>query len=177
MCSLSLKPVLATSRLTLRPLAVNDADRIAEQANDYGVASMTLRMPHPYQRKDAESFLAALEDPLGKDHAAFGIDTDDDGLIGVLGFHRHQSGAPELGYWLGRDHWGKGYATEAVRAALRWARLEWGKKLIFAGHAPENTASAGVLIKNGFLYTGDVLEQFSVARGGPSATRMMVWLA
>lgn len=177
MCSLSLRPVLATSRLTLRPLQMDDAGAIAQQANDYGVASMTLRMPHPYAQEDAERFVATLEDPLAKDQVAFAIDTDDDGLIGVLGFHRHETGAPELGYWLGRQHWGKGYATEAVRSALRWARLEWGKKIVFAGHVPENEASAGVLIKNGFLYTGDVLEQFSIARSGPTPTRMMVWLA
>ncbi len=176
MCSLSLRPVLPTARLTLRPPEAKDASRIAAQANDMGVAAMTLRMPHPYRLEDANAFLAGLNNPLAKDKIVFAIDDPDDGLVGVIGFHGEDPRAPELGYWLGRSYWGRGYATEAVRAVLRWARVEWGKKIVFAGHALENAASAGVLIKSGFLYTGEVLDQHSVA-AGPTKTRMMVWLA
>ena len=61
----------------------------------------------------------------------------------------------EIGYWLGREHWGRGLATEAVRAFGRWAfaaypelrRLEAG---VFAG----NDASARVLAKAGYVLEG-----------------------
>jgi hypothetical protein len=46
-----------------------------------------------------------------------------------------------------------------------------------AGHFADNPASGQVLIKTGFLYTGDVTPRFSLGRGVDAPTRMMVWLA
>lgn len=59
----------------------------------------------------------------------------------------------ELGVHLRSKHWGCGYATEASRAAMRYAfeRLKVGG--LFAGHNPENETSRHVLLKLGFRYT------------------------
>jgi RimJ/RimL family protein N-acetyltransferase len=95
------------------------------------------------------------------------------GCVGLMMGERH----PEIGYWIGRDYWGQGFATEAAMAALRWARDEWRKKVVVAGHFADNPASGVVLNKCGFLYTGEVEKRFSVARGEDAATRMMVWIA
>jgi RimJ/RimL family protein N-acetyltransferase len=67
--------------------------------------------------------------------------------------------------------------TEALEAALAWAGGAWGKRFVMAGHFADNTDSGRVLVKVGFLYTGEVLPRFSTARGEEAATRMMVWLA
>ena len=53
----------------------------------------------------------------------------------------------------------------------------WGKRVVASGHYPDNEASGGVLIKCGFLYTGDVVQRPCVARDRAMPTRMMVWLA
>ena len=63
----------------------------------------------------------------------------------------------ELGFHLRPAHWGKGFATEAARAVVRFAFAEAGARELFAGHHPENAASRGVLLKIGFRYTGDEL--------------------
>jgi len=60
---------------------------------------------------------------------------------------------------------------------LDWARRDWRRKLVVAGHFADNPASGAVLCKAGFLYTGDVEHPWSQARQGPVRTRMMVWLA
>ena len=83
----------------------------------------------------------------------------------------------EIGYWLGRPHWGQGYMTEAVDAGLVWAGQGWGRRYLLAGHFADNPASGQVLVKTGFLYTGEVVPRFSLARGEEAPTRMMVWLA
>jgi RimJ/RimL family protein N-acetyltransferase len=62
----------------------------------------------------------------------------------------------ELGFHLRTSCWGKGYATEASRTVLDYARSGFGIKNIFAGHHPENTSSAKVLLKLGFKPTGTV---------------------
>jgi RimJ/RimL family protein N-acetyltransferase len=82
-----------------------------------------------------------------------------------------------MGYWIGRPYWGRGFASEAAAGALAWAEQDWRRKLVVAGHFADNEASAQVLIKTGFLYTGEVQTRHSRARGAAVQTRMMVWLA
>jgi RimJ/RimL family protein N-acetyltransferase len=176
MCSYERIPTIATHRLRLRPLRVSDAPAIARYASDAEVARMTTRIPHPLGVEGAEAFVEQVV--ASSDERVFAIADQTDALIGALGFHEMDAwGAPKMGYWLGKPHWGQGLATEAVSAALVWARRDWGRKVVRAGHFADNEASANVLIKTDFLYTGEVKAQPSLARGEAASTRMMVWLA
>jgi RimJ/RimL family protein N-acetyltransferase len=67
--------------------------------------------------------------------------------------------------------------SEAVAAVLAWAAPGWGRRLLTSGHFADNPASGRVLVKAGFLYTGEVGDRYSIARGETAATRMMIWLA
>lgn len=167
---------IQTGRLSLRPVRREDAPRIAELIADYDIARMLAGVPWPYRLEDAEAFTARLTD--SEREQSWVIEHPDEGLIGMTGFHLTEGERfPEFGYWLGRDYWGRGYATEANAAALAWARRDWGKKAVRSGHFVENDASARVLVKCGFLYTGEVRSRPSLARGEDADTRMMVWLA
>lgn len=180
-------PRIETRRLLLRAPAASDADRIALLAGDLDVARMTTSMPHPFHRHHAESFLGRVEalDPARE--IVFAIDLDDQGLIGVVGFHptsvlgphagRSRHVGPEIGYWLGRPFWGRGLATEAVAGTLSWAKKVWRRRMVVSGHFADNPASGRVLEKTGFLYTGEVQPRHCAARGAVADTRMMVWLA
>jgi len=171
-------PVLETPRLTLRPLQVADAAALATLASDIGVARMTSLMPHPFPRSAAERIIDHLGASDFARQVAFAVDGEDGDLVGVVALDVKNAPAPELGFWLGRPYWGKGYATEAVTAALDWVKDEWGKRYVVAGHFADNPAAAEVLIKAGFLYTGEVQTVASRARAGAEVpTRMMVWLA
>jgi RimJ/RimL family protein N-acetyltransferase len=174
---MTLTPVITTERLRLRPLRPADAAKITKYAGDFEVARMTTRIPHPYTLAHAEGWLATLGDPLARDNAVFGVDAECEGLVGLLGFSTNDEGRPEVGYWYGRPFWGRGYATEALRAALRWAKTDWGKKLVCTGHFVDNPASGNVLVKAGFLYTGEVRKLDCAARGDEVDARRMVWLA
>ncbi len=170
-------PVIETARLTLRPVQASDAQRIAALAGDITVARMTSSIPHPFPRSAADGFVAkAAQADLARE-VLFAVEAEDGDFAGVLGFHSKTGSAPELGYWLGRPYRGRGYMTEAVNGALDWVRDEWGKRYIVAGHFADNPQSGQVLIKAGFLYTGEVLMTRSKARGEDAPTRMMVWLA
>jgi RimJ/RimL family protein N-acetyltransferase len=177
MCALDVRPAIGTDRLILRGLARTDAPVIADLANDLGVAGMTSRLPYPYREADAAAFLAKAERADPRREAAFAIEHRQFGLIGVLAFDEMEPRKAEVGYWLGRPFWGRGYATEALTQALRWARADWRRNAVWAGHYADNRASGQVLVKAGFLYTGDIEWRMSAARGEPVATRMMVWLA
>ncbi|MDZ4374045.1 MAG: GNAT family N-acetyltransferase [Phenylobacterium sp.] len=177
MCALDVRPAIGTDRLILRGVTRADAPAFAELANDLGVAGMTSRMPYPYGPADAEAFVAACEKANPRAEATFAIEHRAFGVIGVLGFDEASPGRAEVGYWLGRPFWGRGYATEALSSALRWAKGDWRRNVVWAGHFADNRASGQVLVKGGFLYTGDVEWRMSTARAEPVATRMMVWLA
>ncbi len=170
-------PRIETRRLALRAPAFSDAGRIAGLANDIDIARMTTRLPHPYLRGDAETFLARMAALDYAREAVFVIEREDEGPIGVIGLHRTAAFAPEIGYWLGRPYWGRGFATEAAGALLAWAKAAWRQRAVISGHFVDNPASGRVLEKAGFLYTGVIEPRHSVARGAVARTRMMVWLA
>lgn len=177
MCAIDVTPTLSTERLLLRGPVQPDAERVAALANDAGVAKMTTSMPFPYTLADAQAF---IDRALASDWDAepgFVIEHRNFGLVGAIGFKPGANGRAELGYWLGRPFWNRGYATEACRAVLDWTRRDWRRKLVVAGHFADNPASGQVLCKAGFLYTGDVEPRWSRAREGPVRTRMMIWLA
>jgi len=177
MCVIEERPVIATQRLTLRAPAKADVGRVASFCVDPDVARMTTRMPSPYTRDHAEDFVARCGTQDRARDNTFAIALEGEGLVGVIGMFTTLEGTVELGYWIGRPYWGQGYATEAARGALDWARSAWKKRYVVAGHFADNDASGRVLVKAGFLYTGVVEHKPSIARGEPAATRMMVWLA
>ena len=176
MCATITTPAIGTDRLVLRGPVRDDAAELCQLANDLGVAGMLTSMPYPYRPADAEDFLGKRRD-WGK-APDFAIEHREFGFIGMLGFAENNPGQPEVGYWIGRPFWGRGYVSEALSAALVWAHEDWRKKAIWSGHFWHNRASARVLAKAGFLYTGDVELRGCRARDGEEVpTRMMVRLA
>ena len=177
MCAIEVTPVITTERLVLRGPVVSDAEAVYRLGSDFNVAGMTANLPHPYRLADAEAFLERARARDWDAEPGFVIEHRNFGLVGMLGFKAGDPARPELGFWLGRPYWNRGYMTEAVRGALKWAKRDWRKNLVVAGHFADNPASGQVLCKSGFLYTGDVDLVPSLARGQPVPTRRMVWLA
>ena len=68
-------------------------------------------------------------------------------------------------------------ACEAVKAALTWAVRDWGRTHVRAWRLDENQASDAVLVKAGFLYTGERRQTFVTSRGEALPSRGMMWLA
>ncbi len=178
MCSIRVESRIETERLVLRPMQAGDVVRLAEALDNIEIARMTSRIPHPYSLSAAEAFFAGQREAMDErlDHT-LQIETQAGEMIGAVGAHRRDGPFPEIGYWIAREHWGRGYATEAAAAVRDWTRRVFGCRAIMAGHFADNPASGRVLIKCGFLYTGEVRQRFSVPRGEDAATRMMVWLA
>ena len=148
-------PVLVTERLVLRTPHIEDTDALACLANNARVATMVSRMPHPYTRKDATDFIRrANTGAIGKCVYAV-TDADAGRFLGCCGIEPQDDPVTlELGYWLGRAHWGKGLGTEAATAVVDHARRTLDGMDIYAGHDADNHASARVLAKLGFVAIG-----------------------
>jgi RimJ/RimL family protein N-acetyltransferase len=152
-----------TERLLLRPGWADDAPALHAAFNDKAVTMKLARAPWPYQLEDAQAYLAR---PRAAGEASFLIldrHKGSSGLIGGIGIH-DQDGAPELGYWIARSHWGKGYATEAGRAVVQLAKFTLRHKRLVSGHFVDNPASGNVLRKLGFQGTGKIEPRTCSAR-------------
>lgn len=89
---------------------------------------------------------------------------EDDVVIGtctLYGFERAHRRA-ELGYILRRDHWGRGYAGEALTALLDYAFDVLGLHRIEADIDPRNAASIRSVEKLGFKFEGRLRERYHV---------------
>jgi len=144
-------PVLETKRLVLRAPSLEDAKAVAVLANDRRIAENTARIPHPYNLSDAESFIGAVNKG---EEALFLITARDGTIMGACGFITQEKPVPELGYWLGVEYWGKGYATEALHALIDYMFNEFDHPALQAGARVTNPASRRVLEKCGFQWTG-----------------------
>jgi RimJ/RimL family protein N-acetyltransferase len=146
---------LESSRLLLRPPEAGDVKAIAAQMGDWDVVKNLARAPYPYTEDHARDFIARQEDgrAKGADYV-FAVTRKACGvLIGMCGVHLREKGF-EIGYWLGRDHWGNGYATEAAAEVLAFAFRNLRAEEIEAGWYQDNPASGRVLEKLGFRPDG-----------------------
>lgn len=106
-------------------------------------------------------------------YAMWVIEQNDGTPVGDLCFKGlPETGVPEIGYGLQEEYWGRGYATEAVRAALNWALGQPGVVAVEAETDPENAASQRVLEKCGFRPNGTLGEEgprFTLTRSEAAA--------
>jgi RimJ/RimL family protein N-acetyltransferase len=162
---------LHTERLILRPPGRQDLNHIVWLLGDFEVARNLSRAPHPYTEQNGRDFLLM---------AARGWARDEDYIfaiclknaracIGMSGVH--PSRGWEVGYWLGRPFWGRGFATEAGQALIAYA-FEQGADRLTAKWFHDNPASGRVLEKLGFLHTGED-STLCLARGMPANAHVM----
>lgn len=145
--------VLETPRLALRRPNRDDADQLALLADDPGIAENLSTLPHPYGRDDALAFIDGTE--IGPHRLNLGIYRRDDGaFLGTIGLMPRDGERAVIGYWLGRPHWGRGLATEAVQAVVDFAFEALGNDAVAATARVTNGASRRVLEKCGFQYAG-----------------------
>jgi RimJ/RimL family protein N-acetyltransferase len=138
-------PRLETERLVLRPWREHDLDAYAAITANAEVMRWMGR--GPFARDDAWREIALYLghfDLRGYTHWALELRASGE-LVGRCGpWFPEGWPAVEVGWLLGRDHWGQGYATEAARAALDWTWKELRPERVISLVAPENERSAAV---------------------------------
>ena len=161
-----------TERLLLRPGWTEDAPALARAIADEAIVRNLATAPWPYGVAEAEAFLAAPRDPVLPSFLISERTEAAPRLIGACGLGRRPSGAVELGYWIARPHWNRGFATEAAMALLDIART-LGLARLEASHFVDNPASGRVLEKLGFVPTGLTAQRHSCARGCEAPSRLL----
>jgi RimJ/RimL family protein N-acetyltransferase len=143
---------LATARLRLATLIDADTPPVRRITDDPAITKRIDFLESPFTVADAAALVARNR---GGDERMLGIrKLDGDLLIGVIGAHLHGEADIEVGYWLGREFHGHGYATEALTALTAALRRLLPHRRIIAECDPQNLASWRVLTKAGFGPTG-----------------------
>jgi len=102
--------VLETERLSLRRPTLADVKAIARLANDRRIVEHTRRLPYPYLQDDAIAFVRYT---AAEPRDIWFLIEHNFAPVGVVGLNMLEPEAPEIGYWLGVEHWGQGFATES----------------------------------------------------------------
>lgn len=140
------------------------AGRIAELANDFDVMKNVAAhsFPHPYRKEDA---LAYFEMNRENGSEVFAMDfiifanEEPVGIIGLKDINYADMNA-HIGYWIGREYWNNGYASDALKTVSEFVKNEMKLKRLHTGVLDYNTASLKVLLKNGFSIEGYERDSF-----------------
>ncbi len=147
-------PTLQTERLVLRAFDPSDAVDVFAYAQSPVVGPMAGWPPH----RTIEDSRAVVQRFIDHGDVWAVVEKKTGRVIGSVGLHadgkREVEGARMLGYALGENYWGQGYATEAARAVVRFAFEDLNCRVLSVYHFPTNPKSKHVIKKLGFTYEG-----------------------
>ena len=143
---------LTTPRLTLREIRAEDWPDVQRIGGDPRVAPMLVSAQTPWPKEDVQQW---IKFQMFRGRIGFRVAIClDHRLIGTAMFGGPPMvSAPTTAYFIDPDHWGNGYATEAMRAFLLEAMQRFQTPTIWADHFEDNPASGAVMRKLGFVET------------------------
>ena len=154
---------LLTERLVLRPTVPGDVGRALEIRADVAVARNLATATVPPDTRKMTDWFAIHADEWREGTAYRFAITLDDRLIGVCDLFDIAETQGEIGYWIDRIAWARGYGMEAAKRLVQFGLEDLGLTSLVAGCADDNAASAAILVRLGFTRLADV-RIFSTSR-------------
>ena len=151
------QPTLTTERLILRPYSMDDAKELQKLIGNRGISDTMHSVPHPYTVGMAEEWISKRQAMFDEGKSAQFLITDKPngfliGGIGLTTFKEDENA--ELGYWIGKPYWHKGYCSESALAVIKYGLEELALNRICARHMTRNPRSGKVMQKIGMKYEG-----------------------
>ena len=155
-------------------LADADLPYLIGLAGDIDVSQWTPEIFYPFQELEREAYLKRAN---AKKRVVFALETEAAReLIGCLYIDRTE-GVGDIGCWIGRSYWGRGFGSEAVKRATRFAFEELEVDALDAQLMQGNVAAERVFVKAGFtqatravgtntILEADVVLRYRIDRGG-----------
>lgn len=165
-----MRNILNTERLVLRRPVLTDAALMSQLMCDPDIVRMTATIPYPFIPLAAEFWIMRQRSNWERQLSyGYAITKDGGEIMGVIDLFTNGDGDREIGYWLGRPHWGNGYITEAAKVLVDEGFASFDIPYIDAGYFYDNPASGRVLEKLGFQRKEMGSNLYSVARGERAA--------
>lgn len=139
----------------IRAWQMDDLPDLVLQANNINIwNNLRNYFPHPYTEADGRSWLEKVVGTLPQVNLAIEVDGRLAGGIGLILNGDVYIKSAEVGYWLGEEFWGRGYATEALRQMTEYAFYYFDLVRLYAEVFEHNKSSMRVLEKNGYYLEG-----------------------
>jgi len=153
------QPVIKTRRLLMRPWQESDAQMLFKYASDPEVGPRAGWEPH----QSVEESERIIREVFTNDHTWAVVRRRSGEVIGCMGYYDHWNSNikigeadVEIGYWIARPYWNKGYCTEALRAMINYCFNTLGAPTLWSDFFVDNPASGRVMEKCGFRDTGEL---------------------
>lgn len=151
------RPTIETGSLWLKPFLIKDVPEMERLINDKEIAANTRTIDYPYPKGAGLLWISQHPKMWSTGEAAiFAIwQKEPNRLVGAAGLEvSKENHNAELGYWIGREFWGQGICTEAVKGVIEFGFKELGLHKIHAHHVTRNPASGRVMEKAGMTMEG-----------------------
>jgi RimJ/RimL family protein N-acetyltransferase len=149
-------PEITTARLLLRPLTEGDVDALVPIYTDPDVTRY-YRIPIPDRDAVEQAVGRRLSLTLAPGMGSWVLEQDDQvvGLVHLWPSRELPGALPEIGWLLGRAHWGQGLATEAATAVIDHGLRRLGLPTVWALVHHDNKSSLAVARRLGLLEVGE----------------------
>ena len=138
--------VIHSERLILKKIEKKDLKNLINYLNNWNVVKWLINVPYPYTLKDAEKCLYKSS----KEELALNIYLRNDLIGGITIDKRTDNNIAVLGYWIGEEYWGKGYAIEACNSLITYFFSNHSENKLYASHMLKNEKSKKILLNLGF---------------------------
>lgn len=149
--------MLVSERLHFAPISQYCIPNIVKLLEDYETVYLLTYAPFPYTEQDALIWVNHVTNLNNNGYGYFwGIYNQDNNFIGTVGLSvdpEHEKG--ELHYWLGKDYWGQGYATESAKRIIKFAFENKHLERLMVNCLTRNIRSQRVIEKCGFVFEGE----------------------
>ena len=144
---------IRTERLLIKTPEIDDKFELTQLINDKDVIKWLSEIPFPYTLSHAEEFIERSRERVLKQESYNFMIFQDKKMIGGIGLSEFNNKSCQVGYWLGKQYWGNGFATEALKSILDFGFDQLNLEKIYAAYKIGNEGSIRVLAKCGFEYS------------------------
>ena len=150
---------LHTDNLVIKKPSENHLNSLIKELNNWNISKWLIEVPYPYSIDDAKYWVKKTK----QDQYSFNIYLKNKLIGGVSLSNQRENSKWELGYWIGEEYWGNGYAIEACENLISYFFSNTNNSIIYASHMKDNIKSKKIIIKLGFKLVGSG-KKFSISR-------------
>ena len=150
---------LHTDNLVIKKPSEKHLNSLIKELNNWNISKWLIEVPYPYSIDDAKYWVKKSK----QDQYSFNIYLKNKLIGGLSLSNQRENSKWELGYWIGEEYWGNGYAIEACENLISYFFSNTNNSIIYASHMKDNIKSKKIIIKLGFKLVSSG-KKFSISR-------------
>ena len=150
---------LHTDNLVIKKPSENHLNSLIKELNNWNISKWLIEVPYPYSIDDAKYWVKKTK----QDQYSLNIYLKNKLIGGMSLSNQRENSKWELGYWIGEEYWGNGYAIDACENLISYFFSNTNNSIIYASHMKDNIKSKKIIIKLGFNLISSG-KKFSISR-------------